>query len=74
MAGDDIKLLYSFLLIYVEYPKDLHSKSVVDEVIKKLKNVNNSRVDQILGKYYLKFEKVGMIEEKILLTLNISFV
>lgn len=57
LAKDDIKQLYSCLLTYIDYPKQLLSKPVVDNLITKLENVKNSRVDQVLGKYYLKHEK-----------------
>lgn len=48
-------------MTYIDYPTEFHSKSVVDQVIQKLTNVKNSRVDQVLGKYYLKHEKVGIV-------------
>jgi len=58
LAKDDTKQLYSCLLTCIDYPKELLSKSMMDDIITKLANVNNSRVDQVLGKYYLKHEKV----------------
>jgi len=58
LAKDGPKQLYSCLLTCIDYPKELLSKSMMDNIIKKLENVNNSRVDQVLGKYYLKHEKV----------------
>uniref|UniRef100_A0A2S2PAG1 Uncharacterized protein n=1 Tax=Schizaphis graminum TaxID=13262 RepID=A0A2S2PAG1_SCHGA len=57
LAKDDIQQLYSCLLICIEYPKELLSKSMMDNLIAKLTNVRNSCVDQVLGKYYLKHEK-----------------
>jgi len=58
LAKDDIKQLYSCLLTCIDYPKELLSKSMMDNLIAKLTNVKNSRVDQVLGKYYLKNERV----------------
>jgi len=58
LAKDDTKQLYSCLLTCIDYPKELLSKSMIDSIITKLENVRNSRVDQVLGKYYLKHEKV----------------
>lgn len=58
LAKDDIKQLYSCLLTFIDIPKEFHAKSVMDEIILKLTNVKNSQVDQVLGKYYLKHEKV----------------
>jgi len=58
LAKDDTKQLYSCLLTCIDYPKELLSKSMLDSIIAKLENVENSRVDQVLGKYYLKHEKV----------------
>lgn len=58
LAKDDIKQLYSCLLTCINYPKELLSKSMMDNLIAKLTNVKNSRVDQVLGKYYLKNERV----------------
>lgn len=57
LAKDDIKQLYSCLLTCIDYPKELLSKSMMDNLIAKLTNVKNSRVDQVLGKYYLKNER-----------------
>ncbi|CAI6350792.1 unnamed protein product [Macrosiphum euphorbiae] len=57
LAKDDTKQLYSCLLTCIDYPKELLSKSMMDNIITKLANVKNSRVDQVLGKYYLKHEK-----------------
>lgn len=58
LAKDDTKQLYSCLLTYIDIPKEYHSKIVIDDLINKLSNIKNSRVDQVLGKYYLKHEKV----------------
>jgi len=58
LAKDDTKQLYSCLMTCIDYPKELLSKSTMDNLITKLENVKNSRVDQVLGKYYLKHEKV----------------
>lgn len=58
LAKDNTKQLYSCLLTCIDYPKELLSKSMMDNIITKLSNVENSRVDQVLGKYYLKHEKV----------------
>lgn len=58
LAKDDIKQLYSCLLTFIDYPKHLQPKTVIDDVIQKLSNVKNTRVDQVLGKYYLKHKKV----------------
>lgn len=58
LAKDDIKQIYSCLLTFIDYPKHLQPKTVIDDVIQKLSNVKNSRVDQVLGKYYLKHKKV----------------
>jgi len=44
----------------IDYPKEFQSKTEIDKIITKLANVNNSRVDQVLGKYYLKHEKVWL--------------
>ncbi|XP_022179430.1 uncharacterized protein LOC111040046 isoform X1 [Myzus persicae] len=57
LAKDNTKQLYSCLLTCIDYPKELLSKSMMDNIITKLSNVENSRVDQVLGKYYLKHEK-----------------
>jgi len=58
LAKDDTKQLYSCLLTCIDYPKELLSKSMINNLITKLENVKNSRVDQVLGKYYLKHEQV----------------
>jgi hypothetical protein len=58
LAKDDTKQLYSCLLTCINYPKELLSKSMIDNLIAKLTKVKNSRVDEVLGKYYLKNEKV----------------
>lgn len=42
----------------IDFPKEFLSKPALDNIIEKLANVKNSRVDQALGKYYLKHEKV----------------
>jgi len=44
----------------IDYPKEFQSKTEIHKIITKLANVNNSRVDQVLGKYYLKHEKVWL--------------
>jgi len=58
LAKDDTKQLYSCLLTCIDYPKEFLSKSMMDNIISKLENVKNSRIDQVLGKYYLKHEQV----------------
>ncbi|XP_026822086.1 uncharacterized protein LOC113560423 [Rhopalosiphum maidis] len=57
LAKDNTKQLYSCLLTCINYPKELLSKSMIDNLIEKLTKVKNSRVDEVLGKYYLKNEK-----------------
>ncbi|XP_001946582.1 uncharacterized protein LOC100165115 [Acyrthosiphon pisum] len=56
LAKDDTRQLCFILMICIENPK-LLSKSIIDNLITKLTNVKNSRVDQVLGLYYLKHEK-----------------
>ncbi|XP_025197118.1 uncharacterized protein LOC112595929 [Melanaphis sacchari] len=57
LAKDDTKQLYSCLLTCIDYPKEFLLKPMIENLITKLTNVKNSRVDQVLGKYYLKNEK-----------------
>ncbi|XP_060836483.1 uncharacterized protein LOC132919152 [Rhopalosiphum padi] len=57
LAKDDIQQLCSCLMICIDYPKELLSKSMMDNLIAKLTNVRKCCVDQVLGKYYLKHEK-----------------
>jgi len=54
LAKDDTKkLIFILLSSYSSY-----DKSIMSNLIAKLTNVRNSRVDQFLGFYYLKHEKV----------------
>lgn len=57
LAKDDTSQLYFILLNCIDDLKQL-SKSTIDNFITKLANVKNSYVDQVLGLYYLKHEKV----------------
>lgn len=58
LAEDKIELLYYCLQIYIILPIEYHFKAVIDKVINKLTNVRIGQVDQVLGEYYLKYEKV----------------
>lgn len=54
LAKDDIKQLYSCLMNYISYPKEFCSNTMINKIIQKLTNIKNNRIDQVLGKYYLK--------------------
>ncbi|CAI6346034.1 unnamed protein product [Macrosiphum euphorbiae] len=56
LAKDDTIQLCFILMACTENPK-LLSKSIIDNLITKLTNVQNSCVDQVLGLYYLKQEQ-----------------
>lgn len=58
MTNDDVNQLNSILLTCVECPHAGFSASMIDNLVTKLSSVNNSCVDQVLGLYYLKYEKV----------------
>lgn len=58
LAKDDLSQLYSCLMTCIDIPKKFHSKTEIDKIIEKLASVKNSRIDQVLGKYYFKYEKV----------------
>lgn len=58
MANDRVKPLSSCLMTFINYPKQFHPKTIIDQILEKLTNVKNSRVDNILGIYYLKHVKV----------------
>jgi len=45
-------------MTFINYPKQFHPKTIIDQILEKLTNVKNSRVDNILGIYYLKHVKV----------------
>jgi len=57
LAKDDPIQLCFILMTCIDDPKVL-SKSIIDNLITKLTNVQNSCVDQVLGLYYLKQEQV----------------
>lgn len=58
LAKDNIKNLYSCLLTCLDYPKEFQPRTEIHKIIEKLKDINNSSVDDALGKYYLKYEQV----------------
>lgn len=45
-------------MAFTESPKQFQSQTVIGEILEKLINVKNSRVDHILGNYFFKHEKV----------------
>lgn len=57
LAKDDINQLYFILMTNMKCTKDF-PKSILDNLITRLANLKNSCVDQVLGIYYLKHEKV----------------
>ncbi|XP_050432046.1 uncharacterized protein LOC126840397 isoform X2 [Adelges cooleyi] len=57
LAGENLKQLHSCLLTCIDFPKEFHSNTAINEIIQKLSNSKNSRIDAVLGKYYLKHEK-----------------
>ncbi|CAI6343167.1 unnamed protein product [Macrosiphum euphorbiae] len=56
LAKDDTIQLCFILMACIDFPK-LLSKSIIDNLITKLTNVQNSCVDEVLGLYYLKQEQ-----------------
>ena len=57
LANNDTKTLSFILITGIDNSKSL-SKSIIDNLIIKLSNVENSCLDQVLGLYYLKHKKV----------------
>jgi len=57
LAKDDTTQLCFILMTCIEDSK-LLSTSIIDNLITKLTNIKNRCVDQVLGLYYLKHEKV----------------
>lgn len=55
---NNINQLCSWLLNYIQYPLEFQTKSVIENLIKKISKGNNYYVNQTLGKYYYKYEKV----------------
>lgn len=51
--------MYSCLFAFFFTPTEFQSKAAIDQMVKKLKTINNnSSVYDVLGEYYLKCEKV----------------
>lgn len=51
--------MYSCLFAFLFAPKEFQSKTAIDQMVEKLKTVkNNSSVNDVLGEYYFKYEKV----------------
>lgn len=58
MAEDDRKQLCLCMAAYIDYPKEFQSKIIVDTLITKLTGIQCNQAYSVLGKYYLKYEKV----------------
>lgn len=60
IAENDSRLLYKCLEVFINLPRHLvHNHiSVIENIVYKLNQVQNKRIDDILGKYYLKIAKV----------------
>lgn len=58
LANDDVNELNSLLLTCIESPDEFFSASMIENLVTRLSKVKNSCVDQVLGFYYLKYEKV----------------
>ncbi|XP_022178163.1 uncharacterized protein LOC111039142 [Myzus persicae] len=72
LAGDDVNHLNILLLTCIECPDECFSKSMIDNLVIKLSNVNNSWVDQVLGLYYLKNKK-DYVKAKMYLSRGMAF-
>lgn len=61
IAANDLKQLYHCLLIYMDLPEYLLKtikQNILDDIVHKLSQVQNNRINEILGKYFLKIKKV----------------
>lgn len=61
LLGNDMHYLNSMFSILIYFPKKFQSKSLLNELIKKLKIIDNGHTYQLLGKYYYRVEKVTII-------------
>lgn len=60
LEAKDLKNLSYCFSNYIYLPNKFRSKPLIDEIVEKLKKENNYYVNQVLGKYYLKVEKVKL--------------
>jgi len=67
LANDDINQLNSLLLVCIESPNEDYLTPMMENLVTKLSSVKNSCVDKVLGLYYLKYKRVMVFINLLLL-------